>query len=166
MPGTLDSNRLDDLQARIEDLQRAQHLRDDLSRILASDSDLERALAQVLERLGPALGADGGAFVLFDEGRQVWRTILPTTSPAAERSQQATQGLFGQGLIEELVGQDARLISDTSQEEAWQALAATGGPRTVLSIPIQTAGSPARLPWPWRTLAFVKSVISAQKIWL
>jgi PAS domain S-box-containing protein len=143
MSSTLDSNRLDDLQARIEDLQRAQDLRDDLSRILASDSDLERALAQVLERLGPALGADGGAFVLLKEGRQVWRTILPTTALAAERSQQATQGLFEQGLIEELVGQDARLIPDTSKEEAWQALAGTGGPRTVLSIPIQTAGSPS-----------------------
>jgi GAF domain-containing protein len=140
-PGTLDPNQPDDLQARLEALQRAQALRDDISRILASTPGLERALAEVLDRACPDLGADGGAFVLFDEGRQAWRTMLPTTSPAAERSLQATQGLFQQGLIEELFHQDARLIPDTSKREAWQAVAKAGGPRTVLSIPIQTAGS-------------------------
>jgi signal transduction histidine kinase len=140
---TSDSNQLDDLRARIEDLQRSQDLRDDLSRILASNPDLERALAQVLERACPDLGADGGAFVLLDEGRQVYRTILPSISPAAERSQQGTQGLFEQGLIEALIEQDARLIHDTSQDEAWQPLAQAGGPRTVLSMPLRTGGSPS-----------------------
>jgi PAS domain S-box-containing protein len=141
MPGMLDSNQPDGLQARLEALQRAQDLRDDVSRILASTPNLDQALAEVLDRACPDLGTDGGAFVLLDEGGQVWRTVLPTASPAAERSQQATQGLFEQGLIEELTRQDARLISDTSQEEAWQALAETGGPRTVLSFPLQAAGA-------------------------
>jgi len=89
--GTLGSERLDDLQAHLEDLRRSQEQHSDISRILASNRDLDQALGQVLDRVYADLGADGGAFLLFDEGQQVWRTILPSTAPAAERSQQVTQ---------------------------------------------------------------------------
>ena len=138
--GTLGSERLDDLQARLEDLRRSQEQHSDISRILASNRDLDQALGQVLDRVYADLGADGGAVLLFDEGQQVWRTILPSTAPAAERSQQVTQMMLDRGLIEQQIGRpDGELVHDTRQHEAWQGVGQERGPRTVLRIPLQSA---------------------------
>lgn len=136
---TRSSDGQEDLHVDLIDLHRFLDQYRAISHILASGRDLERALEQVLDCLCVDLGADGGAFLLLDENQPIWRTVLPSSSPAAERSQRLTETLLKQGVLDEQIADpEPELVSDTSQHNAWKAIVGTDGPRTILQIPLHS----------------------------
>lgn len=137
---TRDSRRREDQQARLSDPCHAQELHSAISHTLTSARDLDQALGQVLDRICVDLGADGGAFLVLDEGQQVSHTIVPSAAPAAARSQRFTEMLLERGTIGERIDHpDAQLVPDTAQHETWRTIAEAEGPRTVLHIPLYSA---------------------------
>lgn len=136
---TRSSDGQEDLHVDLIDLHRFLDQYRAISHILASGRDLERALEQVLDCLCVDLGVDGGAFLLLDENQPIWRTVLPSSSPAAERSQRLTETLLKQGVLDEQIADpEPELVSDTSQHNAWKAIVGTDGPRTILQIPLHS----------------------------